>query len=176
MTAKQQQFMHPILFVDFDDVLCLNRPYGGYDVAQKLWPDDLVFRLWHRPALDVLEPLVAELQPQVVVSSSWLRLMTLASIDSLFRVTGVPWLAEVLHPEGEAVQNRGQTRLNAIDAWLAVHHAKQPYAILDDVLSGTGLAGSRHDRAGRLTMCKVNMGLQKAHAKRIRRALTTPVR
>jgi GGDEF domain-containing protein len=25
-----------VLFLDFDDVLCLNKPYGGYDVLQAL--------------------------------------------------------------------------------------------------------------------------------------------
>lgn len=168
--------MRPVLLADLDDVLCLNRPYGGYDVAQKTWPDDLVLRLWHRPALDVLEPLVTEFQPHVVVTSSWLRLMTLERLAKLFRLSGVPWLAEALHTEGEALQARGQTRLDAIDAWLAAHHDDQPYAILDDALSGTGLAGSRHDLAGRLVMCEVEVGLLPTHAERVRWALATPVR
>ena len=168
--------MRPLLFLDIDDVLYLNRPYGGYDVAQKAWPDDLAHRLWHRPALDVLERLVAEFQPQVVVTSSWLGFMLLASIESLFRSTGAPWLADVLHPEGEALQMRGASRFDAIEAWLAVHHAGQPYAILDDAWSGTGLVGSRHDRAGRLVMCEVDVGLQDSHTEHIRRALLTPAR
>lgn len=166
--------MRPILLADLDDVLCLNQPYGAYDVAQKTWPDDLVSRLWHAPAIEVLEPLVIEYHPHLVVTSSWLRLMTLESIAALFRLTGVPWLADALHPEGEALQARGKTRLDAIDVWLATHWSKQPYAILDDALSGTGLAGSRHDHAGRLVMCEVDKGLQPEHVERIKWALATP--
>ena len=168
--------MRPLVFLDLDDVVCLNRPYGGYDVAQKTWPDDLSSRLWHRPALDVLEPLVAEFKPQVIITSSWLRLMLLESIEALFRMSGAPWLADALHPEGEALQPAGKTRLDAIDAWLALHHSTQPYVILDDPLSGTGLAGSRHDRAERLVMCGVDEGLLPVHAERIRCALQTNTR
>lgn len=168
--------MRPILFLDFDDVLCLNRPYGGYDVAQRVWPDDLVKRLWHRPALQVLEPLVTEFQPHVVVTSSWLRLMTLDSVVALFHSSGVSWLAETLHPHGEVLQARGQRRLDAIDAWLAANHKAQPYAILDDELSGTGLVGSQHDFAGRLVMCEVERGLLPEHVERIAGALAAPLR
>ncbi len=168
--------MRPLVLLDLDDVLCLNRPYGGYDVAQKTWPDDLQSRLWHQPALDVLEPLVVEFKPHVVITSSWLRLMLLESIEALFRVSGVPWLADALHPQGEALQSSGKTRLDAIDAWLTLHHSTAPYVILDDPLSGTGLVGSRHYRDGRLVMCAVDDGLLPVHAERIQRALQTNMR
>lgn len=168
--------MRPLLLLDIDDVFCLNRPYGGYDVGQKAWPSDLLSLLWHRPALDVLEPLVVELQPQIVITSSWLRLMLLPSIEALFRASGAPWLADGLHPDGEAVQASGKTRLDAVDDWLAIHHNGEPYVILDDSLSGTGLAGSKHDRAGRLVMCQVDIGLLPTHSERIRWALGTALR
>jgi hypothetical protein len=166
--------MRPLVLLDLDDVICLNRPYGGYDAALKTWPDDLPSRLWHQPALDVLEPVVAQFKPQVVITSSWLRLMMLANIESLFRASGVSWLADALHPEGEALQPSGKTRLDAIDAWLALHDSTEPYVILDDSLSGTRLSGSRHDLAGRLVMCDVDAGLMPVHAERIRWALQTP--
>lgn len=168
--------MKPLLLLDLDDVLCLNNPYGAYDVAQKTWPDDLMSRLWHRPALAVLEPLVAEFKPQVVITSSWLRLMLLQSIETLFRASGAPWLADALHPEGEALQGFGKSRLDAVDSWLAAHPGGEPYVVLDDVLSGTGLSGSRHDRAGRLVLCDVNVGLLPKHAEQIRWALGTALK
>lgn len=28
--------MSPVLFLDFDDVICLNNPYGGYDALTAL--------------------------------------------------------------------------------------------------------------------------------------------
>ncbi len=165
--------IRPLLLLDLDDVICLNRPYGGYDVAQKAWPSDLLQLLWHRPALDVLEPLVREFQPHIVVTSSWLRLMLLPSIGELFRASGAHWLADSLHPDGEALQASGKTRLDAVDVWLASHHNEEPYVILDDSLSGTGLSGSRHDRAGRVVMCQVEVGLLPTHAERVRWALGT---
>lgn len=156
--------------------MCLNNPYGCYDIAQKTWPDDLLSRLWHRPALDVLEPLIAEFKPWVVITSSWLRLMQLRDIEALFRTSGVAWLADALHPEGEALPERGQHRLDAIETWLAKHHRVEPYVILDDSLSGTGLSGSRHADAGRLVMCDVNVGLLPEHAEQIRWALGTALK
>ncbi len=167
--------MRPLIALDLDDTICLNNPYGGYDVMQPIWPSDLATRLWHPPALDVLRPIVAELNPQIVITSSWLRVMELAAIDNLFRVTGAAWLADVLHPEGEPVQNSGWTRVMAIEDWLARHHRGEPYVVIDDPLSGTGLEGSRHDVAGRLVLCEVNVGLLPVHGVRIRNALTQPI-
>ena len=168
--------MRPLLFLDIDDVICLNRPYGGYDVAQKVWPSDLMSLLWHRPALEILEELVRELQPQIVITSSWLRLMLLPSIGALFRASGASWLADGLRTDGEILQLPGQTRLDAVDNWLARHHAGEAYVILDDTLSGTGLIGSIHDIAGRLVMCQVDVGLLSTHSERIRWALRTSLR
>lgn len=54
----------------------------------------------------------------------------------------------------------GQTRLQAIDAWMAAHGRPEAYAILDDLESGTGLAGSVHDEAGRVFLCEVGLDLK----------------
>lgn len=72
---------------------------------------------------------------------------------------------------GEALPLPGGTRLQAIDTWLERHGSDQPYGILDDALSGSGLAGSRHDRAGRLVLCEVDVGLLPVHLPQLRRAL-----
>jgi hypothetical protein len=113
-----------------------------------------------------------ELHPHVVLTTSWLRFLQLEEAKALFEQTRMPWLADAIHPEGEALQGRGWTRLQAVDAWLAAHWQKEPYAIVDDTLSGTGLVGSRHDRAGRLVLCDVDVGLQSRHISALRRALT----
>jgi len=165
--------MRPLLFLDFDDVICLNRPYGGYDIASPERPEDLWEKLWHAPAMALLEGLVKELQPHVVLTTSWLRFLQLANAKELFHQTRTPWLADAIRADGEALQSRGWTRLEAVDAWLARHWRNEPYAILDDTLSGTGLAGSSHDRAGRVVLCQVEVGLQPHHLPLLRRALTT---
>jgi hypothetical protein len=167
-----QLVMRPFLFLDFDDVICLNRPYGGYDVAARERPQDLWEKLWHAPAVALLEGVVTELHPHVVLTTSWLQFLQLEEAKALFEQTRMPWLADAIHPDGEALQGRGWTRLQAVDAWLAAHWQKEPYAIVDDTLSGTGLVGSQHDRAGRLVLCDVDVGLQPHHIPTLRRALT----
>lgn len=164
-----------ILFLDFDDVICLNSPYGGYDVATTPWPQDLLGRLWHRPAMAALESVIDCAHPQVVVTSSWLRIMQLNAIGALLRASEAAWLADALHKSGEALQASGKSRLDAVDAWLAANHRGEPYVVLDDTLSGTGLLGSVHDRRGRVVLCDVDVGLLPAHAPRLRGALSAPL-
>lgn len=167
--------MRPLLFLDFDDVVCLNSPYGGYDVMTQPWPEDLFDKLWHPRAMAVLQAIVSVFSPQVVVTSSWLRFMPLSSIAALLRRSGAAWLAEALHPAGEALQAAGQTRAQAIDDWLLTNHQGQAYVVLDDPRSGTGLAGSLHDRQGRLVLCDVDVGLLSEHSTKIRSALSKPL-
>jgi hypothetical protein len=165
--------MRPLLFLDFDDVICLNRPYGGYDLAAPDKPADLYERLWHAPALELLRGVVQEHQPEIVLATSWLRFLLLEDAKVLFQRTGAAWLADALHPAGEALPQRGWTRLQAIDAWLAQYRTQESYAIVDDMLSGTGLSDSSHDRAGRLVLCEVEVGLLPAHIEPLHRALRT---
>lgn len=161
----------PLLLLDIDDVICLNTPYGGYDVLAREHSADLWSRLWHPPAMALLCELVQATQAQVVLTTSWLRFLQLDAMAELFRRTGVGILADALHPNGEVLPLRGQTRLQAIEAWLQHHGVQQRYAILDDHLSGTGLSGSRHDRAGRVVLCEVDVGLQAHHIPQLERAL-----
>jgi hypothetical protein len=76
--------MASLLFLDFDDVICLNKPYGGYDVAAPDKPADLYERLWHAPALSLLRDVIQEHQPQVVLTTSWLRFLLLDDARALF--------------------------------------------------------------------------------------------
>jgi hypothetical protein len=94
----------PIVFLDFDDVICLNAPYGVYDVAAHVAP----------PA-------------------------------------------------------SGDTRADAIAGWLRRNPGPQPYTILDDVLSGTGLAQS--PMAPNTVLCAADEGLMSAHLDDVRRIL-----
>jgi hypothetical protein len=164
--------MRPLLFLDFDDVICLNRPYGGYDVASSERPPDLWKKLWHLPAVALLEEVVTSSRAHVVLTTSWLMLLQLEEAKTLFRLTDQSWLADALHEQGEALPVRGGTRLQAIDNWLAVHRRREPYAIVDDTLSGTGLTGSGHDREGRVVLCDVEVGLQPHHVLRLNHALS----
>jgi hypothetical protein len=162
----------PILFLDIDDVLCINDPYGGLDVLSAHPPPDLHERLFHRPAVEALLAIVDEHRPVVVMSTSWVRILDRAAFAQLFARTGLAPVAQALHPTAwQAPAAPGQTRLQAIDAWLARHHRGEPVVILDDAYSGTGLAGSSFDAAGCVVLCELQVGLHAGHLEVVRRAL-----
>lgn len=167
----------PIIFSDFDDVLVLNRPgeFGGYDVIAPNPPPELWTNLFHVPATQTLVDAVTEHDACLVITTSWLRFMLRDSFTRLFELTGLGLLNERLHPAWEAPQNRGETRAAAIDRWLGANHRGEPYVILDDKLSGTGLRGSVHQRRGRLVLCEEGVGLHRGHLAPIRVALSRPV-
>jgi HAD domain in Swiss Army Knife RNA repair proteins len=164
----------PVIFLDFDDVIVLNRPgqFGGYDVIAPNPPPELWSRLFHLPAIQVLVEVLTEHEARVVITTSWLRFMMRPSFERLFTMTGLEVLNECLHDAWEAPQNRGETRAEAIDQWLAKHHRGEPYVILDDELSGTGLLRSVHEKRGRLILCEEAVGLHRGHLAPIRVALT----
>ena len=164
-----------LLFLDFDDVVCLNNPYGGrhLHLPADRRPVDLWERLWHGPSVDALTAILAEHRPRVVITSSWLRFIDRDACEALLHVSGLAVVAQALHAAWEAPQNYGQTRCQAIEKWLASHHRNEPFVVLDDALSGTGLAGSSLDAAGRVILCEVNEGLGPKHVELVRRALAT---
>lgn len=163
-----------ILFLDFDEVIALGTPYGGHHLLLRPQPADLHHHLWHPPALAALLFVVAEAKPAIVLTTTWLRFLDLASARQLFQRTNAALLAEQLHPFGEAPQTVGQTRLQAIDAWMKVHGQPKHYAILDDVESGTGLVGSRHAAAGRLFLCELGHGFRPEQVPSVLKVLGTP--
>lgn len=163
----------PLIFLDFDDVLCLNAPYGGNHLRllAEEQPPDLWERFWHPPSVQTLLIIMEEFEPHVVITTSWLRFMEHDGFVSLFRRTGLSVVADSLHDSWEAPQNFGETRRDAIEAWLADHYEGQGLVILDDVSSGTGLRGSKLDRFGCLILCETAKGLQEEHLPAIRKAL-----
>jgi hypothetical protein len=162
-----------LLFLDFDDVICMNSPYGGYDLFDSSErPADLYERLWHPPAVNALLSVLAEHQPRIVITTSWLRLMERAGFETLFRRTGLSAVADALHDAWEAPAMRDMTRHGAIEGWLHAHYAGEPLAILDDDLSGTGLKGSKLDKLGCVVWCEREVGLHAGHLPQVRRALT----
>ena len=165
--------IRPLVFLDLDDVICINSPYGGYDVFAPDRPVDLWERLFHKPAVHTLLQIIDEFNPHFVLTTSWLRLMDREGFEELFHRTGLEKVARSLHPVAwDAPQVRGETRLEAIEAWLATHGRREPFVVLDDELSGTGLRGSLLDEAGSIVLCEVNVGLTSAHLQRVRRALS----
>lgn len=162
------------LFLDFDDVICLGEPYGGYDLHQAVdvRPPDLFERLWHPPAATTLRAIVEEHAPRVVITTSWLLMMDQReSFEALFTKTGLEPVARALHQQWEAPALRGMTRFDAIERWLLAHYEGEPLVVLDDERSGTGLKGSKLDRAGCVVLCEENVGLHAGHLPLVRKAL-----
>jgi hypothetical protein len=137
------------------------------DVSDGLWE-----RLFHAPAVRTLLRVLDDHQPLVVLTTNWLRFLDLQGFEELFVKTGLAKVEAALCPTAwEAPQNRGNSRLEAIEAWMSAHHDGEPFVILDDTLSGTGLARSRFDRRGAVVLCEVGVGLTEAHLDAVRRAL-----
>ena len=62
--------MRPLIFLDLDDVLCINAPYGGYGVRLSDRSVDFWDRLFHKPAVDTLLQIIAEHNPYFVLTTS----------------------------------------------------------------------------------------------------------
>lgn len=170
--------MRPILFLDFDDVICLNSPYGGNDVVRpraygQAQPADLWDLLFAKSATDVLLTIMDEFNPAVVISSSWLAHFERPGMEVLLKNCGLGVVAGALHQAWDAQAVRDKTRLWAIEAWLKRNHQGEPFVILDDTDSGTGLRGSKLHKAGRVVLCEVGVGLGVGHLPKIREALVT---
>ncbi|MFG6488237.1 HAD domain-containing protein [Roseateles sp. BYS78W] len=157
--------------MDVDDIICIGKPYGGYDLFDDDRPADLFDRLWHPPSKKALLDILDEFGPRVVMTTSWLRLMERDGFESLFRRTGLELVAASLHSKWEAPANMGMTRHDAILKWLWANYTGEQLVVLDDDVSGTGLRGSKLDKLGRVVFCEVGVGLHVGHLPQVRRAL-----
>ncbi len=164
----------PLVFLDFDDVICLNNPYGGYDVMRAAYeePPDLWHRLFHASSVHVLCAILNEHAPRVVITSSWVRFLDRRAMEAVLKRAGLEAVKAALHEAWDAPQMRQETRLSAITSWLAAHHRGERFVVLDDGLSGTGLAGSHLDKNGQVVWCAEGVGLTSAHIEQVRIALT----
>ncbi|WP_416758447.1 HAD domain-containing protein [Roseateles sp. So40a] len=172
--------IRPTLFLDIDDTLCLNSPLTGHDAllalratatdAEAPGQSEFWSSLFHRLSVDVLECVMREHRPRVVITSSWLLHFDDQMLKAVFHRTGLSSVAESFHDHWDAQQDRGMTRLEAITRWLENHHRGEPIAIIDDIESGTGLRGSHMDRAGCVILCEPNVGLHAQHVSAINTA------
>lgn len=169
----------PTLFLDCDDVLCPNTPYGGLHVQRAFArpteaPPDFFERLFSPEAVGVLNKLIEEFSPGVVLTTSWLALLDRAHFVDLFSRCGLERVSSHLHQYWDAPTNRGGSRLAAIEGWIARHHEGEPILILDDVQSGESLIDSFFHETGRAILCGVEGCLTMAHLQAARTALQRP--
>ncbi|MBE0548551.1 MAG: hypothetical protein IH627_13070 [Rubrivivax sp.] len=164
--------IRPLVLLDFDDVCCINSPYGGYDVFAPDPPPDLWRRLFHPPAVEVLNDVHKAFRPRWVLTTSWLRFMDRRMAITVLGRGGLGCVALNLHEHWDAEQLHGEDRATAILRWMSKHHEGEPYVILDDEESGTGLAASTWHRSGNVVLCREGVGLHAEHHPLIKRALS----
>lgn len=160
-----------MLFLDIDDVVCLNRPYGGYDVALALSPKSLGKasappglwdELFDATGREHLRRIDHEFRPVYVISSSWTRVLDDDKLrDALIR-GGLGFVVGNLHRNMVTPTIRGRTnRWSEISLWLQGHpEFANKWVVLDDELSGTGLdLAQPREHLPFIVKCRENVGL-----------------
>lgn len=178
--------LRPALLLDFDDVLCLNNPYGGFDAKLALaqladapvdgppCPSDLWARLFDSTAKELLARIDREFRPWYVLTTSWWWHFTHDEMSNILTRTGLDFVRDGLHvnwatPKGP----RPARRQLEVDSWIAANPEwEELWVILDDALSGTGLR-ERHpqDEAPFIILCRENVGLTVVEYAKVRAAL-----
>jgi HAD domain in Swiss Army Knife RNA repair proteins len=170
----------PVLFLDVDDVLCLNKPYGAFAAAaavraQHVNPEAVYRELFAPAAVLALKRLHNEMTQGIryVISSTWRESFTRHELVTVFHRAGLGFVAENLAPEEQwrtLPKPRRSQRIHEIAQWLDEHHKGEPFAIVDDTHSGASLLLSAltsdpqtHPFAGRVVLCKEGVGLTDAH-------------
>ena len=177
----------PVLFLDIDDVLCLNTIYGSYDVVSALqgvhpFPDDVFEKAFDSRACEVLAGVHSAMggQLQYVISSTWRESFDEEQMREVFRRTGIGFVGRALHARWcTPIRPESGRRVDDIAAWLDRWHAGESFAILDDDYSGYSLAPAitvgGHPFHGRVVLCQEKVGLLTEHSATLIEALRSPV-
>lgn len=160
-----------ILFLDIDDVLCINQKYGARELAAVIdfgrVPADFYEVLFSRAAVTTLNTIIAEFSPLVVISSTWAQHFSKDQFADTFGkcgVRGIRFHEDWKLPQPQA---RSDTRCLLIQRWLEANDSGKGYIVVDDEQSGTGLEAL----AGSVVLCELGVGLSKAHIPLVRQAL-----
>ena len=92
--------MSPIVFLDFKT--CSARAVRTADTRSSFPPKNSPLTsgtLWHPPAAQTLPAVINQFAPQVVITTSWLRLMDRADFEQLLHRTGLGVVANSLNPK-----------------------------------------------------------------------------
>jgi len=177
----------PVLFLDFDDVICLNKTCGGYDVllaisqvknGQSASLDggefrDLWAQLFDADAKAHLHLLHKEFSPSYVLSTSWRKFMDKDSFVAVLRRSGLGFVADNLHPDWKTpTEFSAPDRAREISHWLSRHpDVEGRWVVLDDELSGTGFAHwPSPELMPYLVFCKESVGITAIEFEKLREA------
>jgi hypothetical protein len=159
--------MKPLLFLDLDDVLAIDRQHCSSQVLHAFRRSvlDEVPKLWESifddSACENLRALHAEFEPTYIISSSWADFLSRMEICEVMRRTEMNFIAESLHHEWKLPHLKTPERAADIEAWLYLHNqtSPQPFVILDDAISGHPLRGSNLE--GHAVLCNAWCGFTK---------------
>ena len=174
----------PIVFLDIDDVLCVNDPYTGTDAldvacGKHLQPESVLRELFAAQPKLALERIHDAMQGRLryVVSSGWRQWFTREQIEQVFRGAGLSFVVDNLHPQWRTpCPPPERERVAEIEAWLHEHHEGEPFVILDDEVSGPSLVclAPEHRFTARVVLCPLRVGLSVDHVPLIVDALSRP--
>jgi hypothetical protein len=156
--------MRPVVFLDMDDVLCLNQEHNSVQMmtcfreSRLDWPE-LWCGLVDAGAAANLHSLHKEFAPLYVVSTSWATYLNRAQMCDVFHRTQLQFVIENLHQEWVTPRARSSSRRDEIDWWLEEFRTgAQPFIVLDDTASGWSLAHSPLTLDGHVVLCDVGSG------------------
>jgi hypothetical protein len=170
----------PVVFLDFDDVICLSAPgkAGGYDAIHAL--DDVNSgrvpmehyravwdNLFDKAAVANLLALHTEFNPSYVLSTSWTRLLNQADLSQILMQSGLCFILRSLHEDWETKKTSRSTRAEQIEAWLGSHSDVRSWVALDDEHSGDGF----HEGHKRVVICEVGVGFTGVELAKARKIL-----
>jgi len=178
-----------VLFLDFDDVVCLQDPYGGYEAFAAVREivvhgrpaeefDALFAKLFNAACVANLREVHERFLPRYVLSTSWTRLANRAALIYLIARTPLAFVAEHLHPAWETPKpaGRGSNRRLEIEDWVTANPADAHlWVALDDDRSGAELADWTSARSA-IVLCEEGQGLTRQAAEQLSRALTLRAR
>ncbi|WP_312524940.1 HAD domain-containing protein [Comamonas sp.] len=174
--------VRPLLFLDFDDVICLNQPYGGYDalkalseasqVGSPIKKEVLWSRLFNKRATHHLQQVNEEFSPNYVLSTSWRWFFERDLLVQTLELGGLSFIAQNLHKDCTTPRiSRDAQRAVEIRRWLSNHpESAGTWVVLDDELSGTGFSTWPWDKLDFVVLCQEGVGLGELEYQRLREA------
>lgn len=157
----------PVLFLDFDDVICLNAPYGGYEAKLALKEGSfhsslkLIDKLFDCQSKKYLKEINEKFQPFYVLSTSWWWLYEHAELVEILECCGLQFVSENLHPTwATPKQERRGLRAAEVKSWLYLHpEFSDSWVVLDDKLSGSGFHLWPRKDLSYVVLCQEYVGL-----------------
>lgn len=171
-----------VIFLDFDDVICLNNPYGGYDAKRALAEQDssqnhdaleVWSKLFDAKATENLRAIDEEFSPQYVLSTSWVWIFEKHEIVEVLRRTGLGFVADGMHQTWATPKNspRGMRSVE-VSNWLRLHpEFANSWVVVDDKLSGTGFKHWSRESLSAVILCQEGVGLQQQEVAKLKMAL-----